>query len=151
MKTNCETYFSALALTCPSGQICIHFENFRRWSWTWARSVFSFFFHIVWVWVTSINTLAWHTWFRCYKRKAACQLWENWWRIWTWHYQILDDIWPIWPVFNEPSLTSNFGNKLWKLGKIQRDRLAEGNDNGPGGITNVIHATWRKFTNHDRW
>ena len=140
MKTNCETYFRPLALTCPSGYLRFKVEQFGIWSGAWTRSVFSFFLQVVRVWMTCIHTLTWHVWFRCYERKAAWRLRKNWWRIGTRHYQIPDATWPIWPLLNEPSSTWKFGNKLWKLGEIQRDNLAERNDKGPGGITTWITA-----------
>lgn len=152
MKTNCETYFRSLALTCPSGHLCFKVEQFGIWYGAWTGSIFSFFLQNAGVWMTSIHTLTWHVWFRCYERKAAWRLRKNWWRIRTRHYQIPDATWPIWPLLNEPSSTWKFGNKLWKLGEIQRDNLAERNDKGPGGITTWISTrdenppitAWRK-------
>lgn len=149
------TYFGPLALTCPSRHFCLQVEQFGIW---WTIAILSFFLQIIRVWMTSIHTLTWHVWFGCYERKAAWRLWENWWRISTRHYQILDATWPIWPLLGEASSTSKFGNKLWKLGEIQRDNLAERNDKGPGGITTWIMArdwnppitAWNKRMRHAR-
>lgn len=111
------TYFSPLSLTCSPSKFTFHVEHFGIGHWARTSSVLPFFLETVRGWMTSIHTLTWHIWFRCYERKADCRLRENWWRIRTRHYQILDATWPIWPLLNEPSSTSNFGNKLWKLGE----------------------------------